>query len=158
MHEWVFQRPQNSTSPKDECYLRSLKNSRVPVYPNFTRNHATILINNLHKNVRDNCSFNLRLGHGNESHRFASTARMPQKLPPKIFIIYKKFIIFTNKAKLNKISNKIVYWLQWNEHIAVCLSSVSTFYEITNYIHRNGEVGTHIFSAATVLACMADGP
>jgi hypothetical protein len=21
MHEWVFQRPQNSTSPKDECYL-----------------------------------------------------------------------------------------------------------------------------------------
>ena len=40
MHEWVFQIPQNSTSPKDECYLRSLKNSRVHVYPNFTRNHA----------------------------------------------------------------------------------------------------------------------
>jgi hypothetical protein len=52
------------------------------------------------------------IGHGNESHRFASTARMPQKLPPKIFIIYKKFIIFTNKAKLNKISNKIMYRLQ----------------------------------------------
>ena len=27
-------------SPKDECYLRSLKSSRVHVYPNFTRNHA----------------------------------------------------------------------------------------------------------------------
>jgi hypothetical protein len=67
------------------------------------------------------------LGHGNESHRFASTARMPQNLPPKIFIFTKKFIISTNKAKLNKISNKIVYWLQWNEHIAVCLSSISTF-------------------------------
>jgi hypothetical protein len=40
MHSWVFQRPQNSTSPKDECYLRSLKNSRVHVNPNFTRNHA----------------------------------------------------------------------------------------------------------------------
>ena len=25
---------------------------------------------------------------GNESYRFASTAHMPQKLPPKIFIIY----------------------------------------------------------------------
>jgi hypothetical protein len=61
MHEWVFQRPQNSTSPKDECYLRSLKNSRVHVYPNFTRTMLS-LINNLHKNVRDNCSsFNLRV-------------------------------------------------------------------------------------------------
>jgi hypothetical protein len=45
MHEWVFQRPQNSMSLKDKCYLRSLKNSQV--------------INNLHKNVRGNCSFNL---------------------------------------------------------------------------------------------------
>jgi hypothetical protein len=35
-----FFKDQNSTSPKDECYLRSLKNSRVHVYPNFTRNHA----------------------------------------------------------------------------------------------------------------------
>ena len=28
-----------------------------------------------------------RLGHGNESHRFASTARMVREMPPKIFII-----------------------------------------------------------------------
>ena len=32
-HEWVFQRPQNSTSPKEERCLWSLKNSRVPVFP-----------------------------------------------------------------------------------------------------------------------------
>jgi hypothetical protein len=44
MHEWVFQRLQNSTSPKNGCYLRSLKNSRVHVYPNFTRNHSNYLL------------------------------------------------------------------------------------------------------------------
>ena len=30
-HKWVFQRPQNSTSPKIECYLWPLKNPRVCV-------------------------------------------------------------------------------------------------------------------------------
>ena len=44
-----------------------------------------------------NCSEGLKSeelihgGHGNESYRFASNARMPLKLPLKIFIILKKF-------------------------------------------------------------------
>ena len=31
---------QNCTSPKDECNLKSLKNSRVYVFSNCTRNHT----------------------------------------------------------------------------------------------------------------------
>jgi hypothetical protein len=62
MHEWVFQRPQNCTSPKDECYLRPLKNSRVhDCLSKFHEKPCYYLFNNLHKNVRDNCSFNLRV-------------------------------------------------------------------------------------------------
>jgi hypothetical protein len=36
----VFKEHKNSTSPKEECYLRSLKNSPVLFYPIFPRNHA----------------------------------------------------------------------------------------------------------------------
>ena len=42
------------------------------------------------------------LGHGNESYRFASTARVPQKQPLRIFIILKK--IHYSKKKLFKAS------------------------------------------------------
>ena len=49
----------NSTSPKDECYLRCLKNS--PVFIQISRETMLLRIKNIHKNVRDNCSFNLHL-------------------------------------------------------------------------------------------------
>ena len=35
-----FKDDQNCTSPKDECNLKSLKNSRMYVFPNCTRNHT----------------------------------------------------------------------------------------------------------------------
>ena len=35
-----FKDDQNCTSPKDECNLKSLKNSRVYVFSNCTRNHT----------------------------------------------------------------------------------------------------------------------
>ena len=35
-----FKDDQNCTSPKDECNLKSLKNSRVYVFSNRTRNHT----------------------------------------------------------------------------------------------------------------------
>ena len=99
----------------------------------------------------------LALGHGNESHRFASTARMPQKLPPKIFIIYKKFIIFTYKAKLNKISNKIVYCMitmKWTN----CSMLICPHFSVIIHILWNTELyllklaPAQIFSAATAWA------
>ena len=48
-------------SPKDECYLRSLKTHEC-IFIQISRETMLLLINNLHKNVRDNCSFiNLRV-------------------------------------------------------------------------------------------------
>ena len=38
-----FKDYQNCTSPKGECNLKSLKSSRVYVFPNCTRNHIIIL-------------------------------------------------------------------------------------------------------------------
>ncbi len=35
-----FKDDRNCTSPKDECNLKSLKNSRVYVFPNCTRKHT----------------------------------------------------------------------------------------------------------------------
>ena len=49
-------------SPKDECHLRSLKNSRLLVLSiQISRETILLRINNIHKNVRDNRSFGLRL-------------------------------------------------------------------------------------------------
>ena len=45
-----FKGDQNCTSPKDECNLKSLKNSRVYVFSNCTRNH-TIIVNNIHEKI-----------------------------------------------------------------------------------------------------------
>ena len=39
VHEF-FKDDQNCTSPKDECNLKSSKNSRVYVFSNCTRNHT----------------------------------------------------------------------------------------------------------------------
>ncbi len=44
-----FKDDRNCTSPKDECNLTSLKNSRVYVFSNCTRNHTIILVNNIHE-------------------------------------------------------------------------------------------------------------
>ena len=52
---------QNSTSPKDGCYLRSLKKLTSACFIQILRETILLRINNIHKNVRDNCSFNLRL-------------------------------------------------------------------------------------------------
>jgi hypothetical protein len=61
MHERVFKDHQNCTSPKNECILKSWKNSRVYVFPNCTRNHTItmdckiillsmlLLIHNIHE-------------------------------------------------------------------------------------------------------------
>ncbi len=35
-----FKDDRNCTSPKDECNLKSLKNSRAYVFPNRTRKHT----------------------------------------------------------------------------------------------------------------------
>ena len=43
---------QNSTTPKDECYLRALKNSRVLLLINNI--HDKLLINNIHDKVMQN--------------------------------------------------------------------------------------------------------
>jgi hypothetical protein len=54
MHDWVFQRPQSSRSPKDECYSRTLKNSRVLVLSKQLHEKPSYLLhvnNNMHKNV-----------------------------------------------------------------------------------------------------------
>ena len=48
-HKRVFQRPQNSTSPKDECYLWRLKNPWVRVFFQISREIMLLLINNVHE-------------------------------------------------------------------------------------------------------------
>ena len=37
-----FKDYQNSTSTKDDCYLRSLKNSQAHDFPNYARNYGTV--------------------------------------------------------------------------------------------------------------------
>ena len=59
MHERVFQRPQNITKPKEECYLWSLKNTGVRVFSKFhekLRFYLLImyLINNALKKILGN--------------------------------------------------------------------------------------------------------
>ncbi len=53
-----FKDDRNCTSPKDEFNLKSLKNSRVYVFPNCTRKHSNILllINNIHEKMLSNVS------------------------------------------------------------------------------------------------------
>ena len=47
-----FKNDQNCTSPKDECNLKSLKNSRVYVFSNCTRNYIILLlVNNIHEKI-----------------------------------------------------------------------------------------------------------
>ena len=42
---------QNCTSPKDECNLKSLKNSRVYVFFQIARETKLLLINNMHEKI-----------------------------------------------------------------------------------------------------------
>jgi hypothetical protein len=46
-----FKDCQNCPSPKDECNLKSLKNSRVFVFSNCTRNDTILLIYNIHEKI-----------------------------------------------------------------------------------------------------------
>ena len=62
MHERVFQRPQNITKPKEECYLWFLKNTGVRVFSKFhekLRFYLSImyLINNVLKKILGNVLF-----------------------------------------------------------------------------------------------------
>jgi hypothetical protein len=45
-----------------------------------------------------------------------------------------------------------MYRLQWNEVLQYVFPQYPHSYEISNYIHRNGEIGTRSFSAATAWA------
>ena len=53
-----FKDYQNSTTPKDECYLRALKNSRVLLLINNI--HDKLLINNIHDNLMQSSVIRLR--------------------------------------------------------------------------------------------------
>ena len=53
-----FKDHQNSTSPKDKCYLRSFENLRVREFSNCTRNHAITC--NIHDKIMQNRVIRLR--------------------------------------------------------------------------------------------------
>ena len=51
----IWKRPQNSPSPKDECYLRSLKNPQVQgFFPQNCTRLMLLLINNIHDKIMQN--------------------------------------------------------------------------------------------------------
>ena len=62
-YEWVFQRPQNSTSPKDECYLWPLKNPWARVFFKFHEKSCYYLLIKCMKKLVQ-CIYNVRVCSG----------------------------------------------------------------------------------------------